>query len=290
MTSDTTSTAPFVRIGPEYPASPVVLSVPHAGRTYRPELLQAARLPRAVLETLEDRLVDRLVWRAVEAGATAFIARAPRAEIDLNRDEREIDPALIDPPLPSGSTLSSSRTRGGLGLIPSRIAGVGAVWKEGISRAELARRIATIHRPYHAALAAALAEASERFGAAVLLDCHSMPPRAAGGDPQAAAVFGDRHGTSASPELVDAAVAAARALGWRTARNAPYAGGYLAGRHGRPQRGVHAIQLEICRSAYLDAELRAPGPGFAAACRLIAAVAQALEVRLSGFDQPLAAE
>ena len=290
MTSDTASSAPFVRIGPDHPASPVVLSVPHAGRAYRPELLQAARLPRAVLETLEDRLVDRLVWRAVEAGATAFIARAPRAEIDLNRDEREIDPALIDPPLPSGSTLSSSRTRGGLGLIPSRIAGVGAVWKEGITRAELTRRIATIHRPYHAALAAALAEASERFGAAVLLDCHSMPPRAPGGDPQATAVFGDRHGTSASPELVDAAVAAARALGWRTARNAPYAGGYLAGRHGRPQCGVHAIQLEVCRSAYLDAELRAPGPGFAAACRLVAAVAQALEERLSGFDQPLAAE
>jgi len=291
MTSDAASSPPFVRIGPERPASPVVLSVPHAGRCYPPEMLRAARLPRAVLETLEDRLVDRLVWRAVEAGATAFVAQAPRAEIDLNRDEREIDPALIVPPLASGSTLASPRSRGGLGLIPSRIAGVGAVWKEGITRVELARRLDTVHRPYHAALAAALAEASERFGAAVLLDCHSMPPRAAsGGDPQAALVFGDRHGASASAELVDAAVAAARALGWRTARNAPYAGGYIAGRHGDPERGVHAIQLEICRSAYLDAELRAPGPGFAAVCRLVAAVAQALEASLFGSDQPLAAE
>lgn len=291
MTSDAASSPPFVRIGPERPASPVVLSVPHAGRCYRPELLRAARLPRGVLETLEDRLVDRLVWRAVEAGATAFVARAPRAEIDLNRDEREIDPALIVPPLASGGTLASPRSRGGLGLIPSRIAGVGAVWKEGITRAELARRLDTVHRPYHAAIAAALADASERFGAAVLLDCHSMPPRAAGGGAaQAALVFGDRHGASASADLVAAAVAAARALGWRTARNAPYAGGYIAGRHGRPERGVHAIQLEICRSAYLDAELRAPGPGFAAACRLVAAVAQALEARLFGSGQPLAAE
>src|SRR6476620_4522899 len=94
--------APFFRIGPERPVSPVVLSIPHAGRDYRPELLRAARLPPAALETLEDRLVDRLVWRATAFGATAFIARAPRAEIDLNRDEREIEPGLIVPPPLSG--------------------------------------------------------------------------------------------------------------------------------------------------------------------------------------------
>ena len=71
-------TAPhFVRIGPERLASPIILSVPHAGRDYRPALLKAARLPRVMLETLEDRLVDRLVWRATDAGATAFIARTP---------------------------------------------------------------------------------------------------------------------------------------------------------------------------------------------------------------------
>ena len=74
---------PFFRIGPERPVSPVVLSVPHAGRDYRADLLRAARLPRTALESLEDRLVDRLVWRATANGATAIIARAPRAEIDL---------------------------------------------------------------------------------------------------------------------------------------------------------------------------------------------------------------
>ena len=121
---------PFFRIGPARPVSPVVLSVPHAGRDYRPELLSAARLPKAQLETLEDRLVDRLVWRATAAGATAFIARAPRAEIDLNRDEREIDPAMIEPPLASGGLVQSARTRGGLGLVPSRIAGAGPIWRE----------------------------------------------------------------------------------------------------------------------------------------------------------------
>jgi len=289
--SESEPAPPFVRIGPERLSSPVIISVPHAGRDYSPTLLKTARLSRPMLETLEDRLVDRLVWRATAAGATTFIARTPRAEIDLNRDEREIDPALVAPPLPPGSILQSVRTRGGIGLIPSRITGVGAIWAQRISQTELARRITEVHRPYHQALTDTLREARERFGAALLLDCHSMPPRSQiGGETRGLIVFGDRHGTAAAPELVEAAVATAAALGYRTACNVPYAGGYIAGRHGRPQRGIHALQMEIDRSAYLDVELRGPGPGFAAACELVAAVAEALEARLLGTDEAIAAE
>lgn len=288
--NDSATPAPFERIGPEQPASPVILSVPHAGRDYAPALLKAARLPRAILETLEDRLVDRLVWRATEAGATAFIARAPRAEIDLNRDEREIDATLIAPAPATADVLPSARTRGGIGLIPSRITGVGAIWNERIPRHELARRIEQIHRPFHRALERALEAARERFGAAVLLDCHSMPPRGGPGSNQESVIFGDRYGTTTAPHFLDAAVSAARALGYRTACNTPYAGGYIAGRHGRPDRGIHAIQIEIDRSTYLDPELRAPGPGFAGVCRLIETVVAAIEARLLGPAEAMAAE
>ena len=286
--SESAPPAAFDRIGPERPRSPVILSVPHAGRDYSPELIKAARLPLGTLETLEDRLVDRLVWRAVEAGAAAFVARAPRAEIDLNRDEREIDPAMVTPPLPSGSILQSVRSRGGIGLIPSRIAGAGPIWRERVTRQELARRILRIHRPYHQALEQMLAETRDRYGAAVLLDCHSMPPRPDGS--QAQVIFGDRYGTSAGGHLVKAAIAASRALGYRTTCNAPYAGGYIAGRHGCPDRGIHAIQIEIDRSVYLDPALRAPGPGFADACRLVQAVVEAIEARLFDADRAIAAE
>ncbi|HYD37106.1 MAG TPA: N-formylglutamate amidohydrolase, partial [Allosphingosinicella sp.] len=184
------SPPPFRRLGPARPASPVVLSVPHAGRAYSDGLLATARLPRTRLESLEDRLVDRLVWRAVEAGAAALVADSPRAEIDLNRDERELDPAMVLPRPPADATVESARTRGGLGLIPTRIAGSGAIWRQRIAAAEVARRIEHIHRPYHGAIAAELDSARARFGIAVLLDCHSMPPRGTGGD--ASVVLGDR--------------------------------------------------------------------------------------------------
>jgi N-formylglutamate amidohydrolase len=279
----------FERVGPARPASPIVLSVPHAGRDYPADLLAAARAPKSVLELLEDRLADRLIWRACAAGATAFVARAPRAEIDLNRDEREIDPALVDPPPGPGHFIPSVRARGGLGLIPSRIAGAGPIWRAPIPRAELERRIETIHRPYHEAIAATLLSARERFGAAVLLDVHSMPPR----DPQSGdppIVVGDRHGTTSALPLRAAALTTAQAFGYRAGANAPYAGGHVVARHGRPEHGVHALQLEIDRSLYLDAALGAPGPGFKTVCGFVAALVAALEATLFGEAPAIAAE
>ncbi|HEY0116354.1 MAG TPA: N-formylglutamate amidohydrolase, partial [Allosphingosinicella sp.] len=286
--TDSPAQPPFHRIGPDRPASPVVISVPHAGRAYSAELLRLARVPVSVLEALEDRLVDRLVWRAVADGATAIVATAPRAEIDLNRDEREIDPAMVAPP-PDGDTLiSTMRMRGGLGLVPARIAGAGSLWRGRMSRDELKRRLETIHRPYHAAVAEALVKARRQFGIAVLLDCHSMPPRAhgAGG---ATIVFGDRFGTTMSGDLLAVAVAAARTLGFAAACNDPYAGGHLIERHGRPGDRIHALQIEIDRAAYLDSGLRSPGQGFDGSARLIAGVAEALALAATGDAMPIAA-
>lgn len=282
------SPPPFRRLGPARPRSPVVLSVPHAGRSYSDGLLATARLSRLRLESLEDRLVDRLVWRAVEAGAVALVADSPRAEIDLNRDERELDPAMVMPRPPADSTVESPRTRGGLGLIPSRIAGSGAIWRQRIPAAEVARRIDRIHRPYHQAIEAELSAAKARFGVAVLLDCHSMPPRGAGGDPQV--VLGDRHGGSMDQALVAAAERAALEAGFDVARNAPYAGGYITQRHGRPELGIHALQLEIDRSLYLAPDLRSSGAGFDRVARLVAAVAEALAAAALGPPEAIAAE
>ncbi|MFL6843959.1 MAG: N-formylglutamate amidohydrolase [Allosphingosinicella sp.] len=265
------SASPFRRLGPGEPATPVVISVPHAGRGYSDVLLASARLPQSRLESLEDRFVDRLIWRAVAAGAVAIVAETPRAEIDLNRDERELDPAMVLPRPAAEETFETPRTRGGLGLIPARIAGSGAIWRQRIPAEEVARRVALVHRPYHRAIETELKAAKARFGIALLLDCHSMPPREAGREPPV--VLGDRHGASMAPELVAAAEAAVRRSGFAVARNAPYAGGHITERHGRPRQGFHALQMELDRSLYLAPDLRSSGQGFDRVARLIAAVA-----------------
>ena len=286
--TDSPAPPPFYRIGPDRPVSPIVLSVPHAGRAYSPALLRAARVPVAVLEALEDRLVDRLIWRAVAEGATAIVATAPRAEIDLNRDEREIDPSMVAPPPSLDDVMATSRTRGGLGLVPARLAGAGSLWRGRIGREELHRRVESIHRPYHQALATALGEAKAQFGAAILLDCHSMPPRPQQA-PGAGVIFGDRHGATMAPHLVGTAVAVAQEHGVSAACNQPYAGGHIIERHARPAAGVHALQIEIDRSLYLNAALREPGPRFDSVARLLGAISTALGAAVSEA-MPIAAE
>ena len=112
-----------------------------------------------------------------------------------------------------------------------------------------------------------------RFGTAVLLDVHSMPPLAPG---RPRLVLGDRFGRSAGARFVQRLEAAARDAGLPAALNAPYAGGHILERHGRPAAGIHAVQLEIDRSLYLDARLDLPGPGMAPLSRLLRDMIDAL--------------
>lgn len=262
---------------------PVLLSVPHAGRRYTSALLAAARLPVSALEILEDPLVDQLIGRGIEAGAAAIVAHAPRAEIDLNRALADLDPAMVSP-LPPGLA-PSRRANAGLGLIPSRLTAHGSIWRRSLTRAEVERRIAQVYAPYHAAIAAGLARMHARFGVAVLLDCHSMPSR--GG---AKVVLGDRYGASCAPELVLAIEGACAAHGMPATLNDPYAGGEIATRHGRPAAGIHAIQIEIDRSAYLAPNLRDAGPGFERVATLVATIVAAVGDTALAAELMLAAE
>jgi N-formylglutamate amidohydrolase len=257
-------------IHPSRGSLPVLLSVPHSGRDYDEAVLGNAAQGRRALETLEDPLVDRLVWRAIAAGIGAVIQPVPRAVIDCNRDEEEVDPAAIlgISPAPVGP-----RARYGLGLIASRTHRHGALWRRPIGRAELHRRLDQVHRPYHQALAAGLDDLRVRHGEALLLDCHSMPSRTNG---QPDIVIGDRHGSCCPAWISKEAMRIIRAAGFRAALNEPYAGGAIVGRHGRPDDGIHALQLEIDRSLYLDRDGRAAGPGFDRVASLIEDLATGL--------------
>lgn len=261
-----TAITPFHRHGPAEPVSPVVLSVPHAGRDYPLTLRAALRVPLTALRPLEDRYADAIALGAHEC-ETLFVATRARAWIDLNRGENERDPKLDD-----GASMTtqpqSAKLRSGLGLVPRRAGHSGDIWKRRLSGEEVTERIVADHRPYHDAIGAALAAARAKFGVAVLLDIHSMPPL---GVPARAprVVLGDRFGRSASARLVGRLEGVARAHGVNCAANAPYSGGHILERHADPRRGIHAIQIEFDRSLYLDPQLDQPGPGLAMAIRML---------------------
>lgn len=247
---------------------PVVLAVPHAGRIYPPSLLARMREPETVALRLEDRYVDRLAEAVAAAtGAALLVARAPRAMIDLNRAADDVDWSMFSGggarrPI-ADRTRTARRAHSGLGLIPRRLPAIGELWRQPHAPEELAERIALVHHPYHDQLARALAEVRSRWGAALLLDLHSMPPLPPeGGRAGAAFVLGDRFGVSCQGRLVAASFAALSGAGHTVAYNRPYAGGYVLERHAAPRDGVHAIQLEIDRASYLDPPLTEIGQGF----------------------------
>jgi N-formylglutamate amidohydrolase len=253
-------------------ASPVVVSVPHAGRDYMPEIVAALSIPLDAARALEDRFVDVLVDGLADRHAVV-VAHAPRLMIDLNRAETDFLPRTVAGAMPSAAR-PSHRARGGLGLIPERLQGSGAIWKRPTERAVLASRIVEVHRPYHAVLRTLLDAAVTEHGAAVLLDLHSMPPLAL--PHRADVVMGDLHGRAAASDVVTTAMASLATAHLRAVLNAPYAGGHILERHGQPARGIHAIQIEIDRRLYLDAALDCPGPGLDAMRRVVARVADTL--------------
>ncbi len=271
--------------GPLTPVNPVILSVPHGGRDYPLALRAALRVPVEALLPLEDRHVDTLALQAL-GGETMLVQRRARAWIDLNRAENERDPHIDGGADRRSLGLQSAKVRGGIGLIPRRIASAGEIWRRKLDAEEVMARIAHDHRPYHAALGAALSSARTRFGVAVLLDVHSMPALASG----AQIVLGDRFARSAGGRFVHRIEAEVLAAGLSCAINTPYAGGHILNLHGRPDRGVHAVQIEFDRTLYLDGTGVQPGEGMTAMVTLLRNIIAALADEALAVHTPLAAE
>ena len=280
----------FATWGTEMPSIPVLLSVPHAGRDYPADIYDALRLHPATLVRLEDRYADLLARRSVQLGHAVIMANRARAWIDLNRDEHDIDAEMVQGALRADYPAPGVKQRGGLGLIPRRLSGDGDLWKRQFTRDDVAHRISSFHKPYHTAIGNVLERMRQRFGVAILLDLHSMPPIRNVAAPAPQFVVGDRFGKSAGSQYAELLMARLQEQGFSAALNHPYAGEYILRRHARPRANIHAIQLEVDRSLYLDADLRQPGAGLDRLSALISALVAALADEALGSAMLIAAE
>ena len=275
---------------PRETTTPVVVSSPHSGRVYDWEFLSSTVLDADRIRSSEDAYVDLLLQAVPGLGAPLLTAEMPRAFLDLNRAPEELDPAVVTG-VPRGVT--NPRITSGLGVIPRVVAQGRAIYSGKITAAEARRRIDEVWHPYHEALRGLLDKAHARFGQAVLLDVHSMPHEAIeGAGPQGQTpeiVLGDRFGASAAPWVMDVVEDVFADLGFRVARNAPFAGAYMAQAYGRPDAGRHAIQIEIDRALYLDESRIAPSRDFDAMRGLMSEAMARLFVRL-GPAREMAAE
>ncbi len=247
-------TPPYAIFCPTDRCTSVVFASPHSGRSYAPDFVERSVLDAHTIRSSEDAFVDQLFEAAPLCGAPLIAACAPRAFLDLNRANGELDPALIEGVRKIGH---NPRVASGLGVIPRVVANGRAIYSGKMALAEAEQRIAAYWHPYHAALQALLEESQGLFGEAILIDCHSMPHEAVAGLTNGTTrgpdiVLGDRFGAAADVEIVDRIEAIFVEADFVVWRNAPFAGAYVTQHYGRPNRNQHAIQIEIDRSLYMD--------------------------------------
>ncbi len=241
-------------VQPNDARSCVIFSSPHSGAEYSAKFLAETRLDALALRSSEDAFVDELFSSAPEHGAPLITAKVPRAFVDLNRAADELDPSIILGAKVSGV---NPRIAAGLGVIPRVVSNSQVIRNGKMSLTEAKARVAEFHTPYHNRLSQLIKNHRVRFGMAILVDCHSMPKEALDAAPlvdrQAPdIVLGDRFGASADRWVSDMARNIFEDAGFKVARNAPFAGGYITKHYGHPSRGIHALQVEINRAVYMD--------------------------------------
>lgn len=280
----------FEILEPPVQTLPLVLASPHSGALYLPEFLAASKLDGFALRKSEDSFVDEIFLAAPLLGAPLIRALFPRAFLDANREAFELDPDMFADALPAYVNTRSPRVAAGLGTIARVVANGEEIYRGKLRFAEALGRVNRFYHPYHAALKRLIDQTRQRFGYCVLVDCHSMPSTGVpaegpSGRSKVDFVLGDCYGSSCTPLLIETAERALRAQGYVVNRNTPYAGGFTTRHYGRPRMGVHALQIEINRSLYMDERTITRKPYIAALSdhmeRLIDVLAK---VRIPGAD------
>lgn len=257
---------PFEVVQPVNQRLPIVFNSPHSGDCYPDAFLAASRLDEQAIRRSQDTFVDELFISAVELGAPLLRANFPRAWLDVNREPYELDAKMFDGELPAFANTGSSRVAGGLGTIARIVSENAEIYLAKLSVEEGLARIDEVYKPYHRALQELVATTHAAFGQALLIDCHSMPSSVRGGHTRMTRdiVLGDRYGASCASDITDIAAQILSRLGYSVGRNKPYAGGFITEHYGQPDIGLHAMQLEINRSLYMDEHTLQPSAGFGA--------------------------
>lgn len=272
---------PWAVFRPAAEPGPVLFDSPHSGFDWPADARPVAS--ESQLRTTWDAFVDRLWGDAPAGGATLIAARFPRAYIDTNRAEDDIDPELLAGPWPA-TLVVTDYSRRGMGLIRRYALPGVPMYDRRLTVAEVRRRIDDYYRPYRGLLRDTLDELHARHGTVWHFNCHSMKSRGNDMNTDSGAmrpdfVISDRLGRTADPALTRWVAEYFTGRGFSVKINDPYRGGNLVATFGAPERGRHSIQIEVNRALYMDEAAFTPGPRFAALQRELAEFARVAVAR-----------
>lgn len=233
---------PYSVIKPLGKRNPILLSIPHSG-TEIPEYLHSDMNDSLLPPDDTDFFVDTLYDFARDMGITILKANISRWVIDLNRD-------------PIGTSLYNDG-RIITGLCPRTDFNGNSIYGNdnyALNEAEISSRKATYFDPYHAKIKEVLNDLQYEFGSALLWDCHSIRRRVPGIQkaPFPDLILGTNDGKSVSQELANTAINELTKAGYELCINQPFKGGYITRSFGKPDKGQHAMQLEMSKDVYMD--------------------------------------
>lgn len=220
--------------------APLIVSIPHTGTDIPPDI-EARMVSPWLARKDADWWIHKLYDFAADLGATVIRTGISRSVIDVNRD-------------PSGQSLYPGMTT--TGLCPVETFDGEALYKAGQEphAAEIEDRRARFFAPYHAAIETHIARLTEGGRTVALYDCHSirsLVPRLFEGElPQFN--IGTSGGATCDPALTAAVERICDATGLPRVTNGRFKGGWITRHYGRPERGVHAIQMELACRGYMD--------------------------------------
>lgn len=235
-------------------ASPVMVSCPHAGRTYPASMVNAASQPVDALRGLEDFGVDCLLSDLIGAGIPTVINRVARAYLDVNRAETALDRTMFTGDV--GAPPPCHHVRAGYGLIPRLTAGRKPIYTKALPDTEVSARLEFVHRPYHETLSRLLDSAVSWHGAGLLVDLHSMPAYDRLNNRLPDIICGDAHGSTLTRETANAITGFLQDCGLSVSWNHPYAGGFITRAYGDARGPRQAVQIELNRALYMDGQTR----------------------------------
>jgi N-formylglutamate deformylase len=219
--------------------APLLLCMPHTG-TEIPRALERAFVSPWLARRDTDWWIERLYGFAAELGASLVHTAVSRSVIDMNRDPSGV--SLY--PGQATTELCPSTTFDGEPLYRDRRAPAAA---------EIAARRGEYFEPYHQAIDQEIKRLQSRHAVIVLYDCHSIRSRIprlfSGTLPHLN--LGTFDGASCSPALTAQIESACAAAEYSRVTNGRFKGGYTTRHYGRPQAGVHAVQMELACRGYL---------------------------------------
>ncbi len=281
---------------PEEQTVPLLFSSPHSGQLYSAAFLQQSALPLLGLRSTEDTFVDELFSISPEAGAVQLAATFPRCYVDPNRAIDELDVTMFDGDIGYAANKSSLRVKSGLGVIPRVNLQGEPIYASPLPALEVAHRLENYYKPYHAMLKKLIQQTKKKFGFCVLIDCHSMPSVGGPidedkGQPRVNFVLGDYYAKSCAPVFSRSVATFLRRQGYAVQYNMPYAGGFITQHYGDPAKNVHVLQIEVCRSLYMNEQTMEKTANFTVLQTALSGLVQHLSAGLSNLENmPLAAE